>query len=43
MYYASQTDWDIYRTMDALLDQLEKTVKREHEKTLDLRRKNTSL
>lgn len=43
MYYASQTDWDIYRTMDALLSQLEKTVKREHEKTLDLRRKNTSL
>jgi predicted transcriptional regulator len=43
MYYASQTDWDIYRTMDALLDQLEKTVKREHEKTLDLKRKNTSL
>lgn len=38
MYYASQTDWNLYKTMDALLDQLEKTVKREHEKTLDLRR-----
>ena len=38
MYYASQTDWNLYKTMDALLNQLEKTVKREHEKTLDLRR-----
>jgi CBS domain-containing protein len=42
MYYASQTDWDLYRTMDALLNQLEKTVKREHEKTLDLRRKKAT-
>jgi len=42
MYYASQTDWSLYKTMDALLDQLEKTVKREHEKTLDLRRKKAT-
>jgi CBS domain-containing protein len=42
MYYASQTDWNLYKTMDALLDQLEKTVKREHEKTLDLRRKKAT-
>jgi len=42
MYYASQTDWNLYKTMDALLDQLEKTVKREHEKTLDLRKKKAT-
>jgi len=42
MYYASQTDWDLYKTMDALLNQLEKTVKREHEKTLDLRKKKAT-
>ena len=42
MYYASQTDWNLYKTMDALLDQLEKTVKREHEKVLDLRRKKAT-
>ena len=42
MYYASQTDWNLYKTMDALLNQLEKTVKREHEKTLDLRKKKAT-
>jgi CBS domain-containing protein len=42
MYYASQTDWDLYKTMDALLNHLEKTVKREHEKTLDLRKKKAT-
>jgi len=42
MYYASQTDWSLYKTMDALLNHLEKTVKREHEKTLDLRKKKAT-
>lgn len=42
LHYASQTDWDLYRTMDALLNQLEKTVKREHDKTLDLRKKKAT-
>jgi CBS domain-containing protein/ribosome-associated translation inhibitor RaiA len=42
MYYASQTDWNLYKTMDALLNHLEKTVKREHEKTLDLRKKKAT-
>lgn len=39
MLYASHTDWDLFKTMDGLLDQLEKTVKREHEKQLDARKK----
>ena len=38
MYYAHAADWDLYKTMDLMLDSLEKNVKREHEKTLDLRR-----
>lgn len=38
MYYASATDWDLYKTMDTVLESLEKNVKREHEKMLDLRR-----
>ncbi len=38
MYYARATDWDLYKTMDTVLDSLEKNVKREHEKMLDLRK-----
>ncbi len=43
MYYASGTDWDLHRTVDSLLDQLEKTVKREHERQRDSRKKKTGL
>lgn len=43
MYYASGTDWDLYKTMDAVLEQLERSVKKEHEKQLDMRRKKPSL
>ena len=38
MYYAHSTDWDLYRTMDSMLDSMEKNVKREHEKVLDQRK-----
>jgi len=38
MYFANSTDWDLYKTMDSLLDMLEKNVKREHERHLDQRR-----
>jgi CBS domain-containing protein/ribosome-associated translation inhibitor RaiA len=38
MYYARATDWDLYKTMDTMLDSMEKNVKREHEKHLDLRK-----
>jgi CBS domain-containing protein/ribosome-associated translation inhibitor RaiA len=37
--YANHTDWDLYKTMDGLLNQLEKNLKREHEKLLDARKK----
>jgi len=42
MYYANETDWDLYKTVDRLLQQLEKNVKREHERALDLRKKRRS-
>lgn len=38
MYFANSTDWDLYKTMDSLLDMLEKNIKREHERHLDQRR-----
>ena len=43
MYYAHATEWDLYKTLDTMLDSLEKNVKKEHEKVLDQRRVNTSL
>jgi CBS domain-containing protein/ribosome-associated translation inhibitor RaiA len=43
MYYARATDWDLYKTMDTMLDSMEKNVKREHEKHLDLRKVKQSL
>lgn len=43
MYYSRATDWDLYKTMDSMLDSLEKNVKREHEKVLDQRRTKPAL
>jgi CBS domain-containing protein/ribosome-associated translation inhibitor RaiA len=43
MYYARATEWDLYKTMDTMLDSMEKNVKREHEKHLDLRKVKQSL
>lgn len=39
MYYASATDWDLYKTLDELLSQLEKNIRKEHERLLDMRKK----
>lgn len=39
MYFASATDWDLFKTLDTLLNQVEKNVKREHERDLDKRKK----
>lgn len=43
MYYAHATDWDLYKTMDSMLDSLEKNVKREHGKMLDQRKVKSPL
>ena len=32
MYYAHAVNWDLFKTVDELLDQLEKNVKKEHER-----------
>lgn len=42
MYYSRATEWDLYKAMDVLLNSLEKTVKRQHEKQLDQRRTSQS-
>jgi CBS domain-containing protein/ribosome-associated translation inhibitor RaiA len=43
MYYARATDWDLYKTMDTVLDSLEKNVRREHDKMLDQRKVKQNL
>jgi CBS domain-containing protein/ribosome-associated translation inhibitor RaiA len=42
LYYASGTDWSLYKTLDALLVQLEKSIKKESEKQRDQRRTKQS-
>jgi len=39
MYYGKIVDWDLYKAADELLNTLEKNVKRDHEKRLDLVKK----
>ena len=43
MHYAKASDWDLYKTMDSLLNSLEKNLKKEHEKFLDLRKTKPGL
>jgi CBS domain-containing protein len=43
LYYAHATDWDLYKTMDSMLDSMEKNVRKEHEKVLDQRKVKQSL
>jgi ribosome-associated translation inhibitor RaiA len=43
MYYAHATDWDLYKTMDSMLDSLEKNIKRDHAKMLDQRKVKSPL
>jgi len=42
MYYSNQTDWDLFKTVDLVLQQLEKNIKRDHEKRLDLKKNRRS-
>jgi CBS domain-containing protein/ribosome-associated translation inhibitor RaiA len=39
MYYANTIDWDLYRAMDMAMENLEKGIKKAHEKDLTLRKK----
>jgi predicted transcriptional regulator/ribosome-associated translation inhibitor RaiA len=42
MYYVKAVDWELYRAADSLLDMLEKNVRREHDRQLDLVKKRKS-
>jgi CBS domain-containing protein len=39
MYYVKSVDWDMYKAADSLLDNLEKNVRRDHERRLDIVKK----
>ena len=39
MYYSNTTDWDLFRAMDMAMENLEKEIKKAHEKNLTLRKK----
>jgi CBS domain-containing protein len=43
MYYSKGSDWDLYRSLDTALDSLEKSIKKEHEKRLDARKRKSNL
>ena len=43
MYYSNATEWDLFKTMDILLDYLEKGIKKEKGKDLDMRKKRQGL
>lgn len=38
MYYAKSVDWDVYRAMNNVLEMIEKSVKKEHGKSIDLKK-----
>jgi len=38
MYYAKASDWSLFKTVDQMLDYLEKGVKKEHEKDIELKK-----
>jgi hypothetical protein len=39
MYYAKSVDWDVYRAMNSVLEMIEKSVKKEHGKSIDLKKR----
>ncbi len=38
MYYAKASEWSLFKTMDQALDYLEKSIKKEHEKDIELKK-----
>jgi len=42
MYYARASEWSLFRTMDQTLDYLEKNIKKEHEKDIELKKTRRS-
>jgi len=43
MYYAKASDWSLYKTMDQMLDYLEKSIRKEHEKDIELKKSRKRL
>ena len=38
MYYAKASDWSLFKTMDQMLEYLEKNIKKEHERDIELKK-----
>ena len=43
MYYSKGSDWDLYRSLNASLELLEKSIKKEHDRRLAARKRKPSL
>jgi len=43
MYYAKASEWSLYKTMDMTLDSMEKTVKKEHERDIELKKSRRNI
>jgi CBS domain-containing protein/ribosome-associated translation inhibitor RaiA len=43
MYYSKSSDWDLYRSLDGSLDMMDKSIKKEHERRLDARKRKPNL
>ena len=43
MYYSKGSDWHLYRSLDSVLDLLEKNIRKDHEKQLAARKKKHGL
>lgn len=43
MYYSKGSDWHLYRSLDSVLDLLEKSIRKDHEKQLAARRRKQGL
>lgn len=42
MYYAKASEWSLFKTMDMTLDYLEKSIKKEHERDIELKKSRRS-
>ena len=43
MYYAKASEWSLFKTMDMTLDYIEKSIKKEHEKDIELKKSRRSI
>jgi CBS domain-containing protein/ribosome-associated translation inhibitor RaiA len=43
MYYSKGSDWNLFRSLDTVLDMMEKNIRKDHEKQLAARKRKTNL